>query len=45
MIRFLGDPEGKAVWYSAVGVSLYVTGMMTAAVALGSLTPLATPFG
>ncbi|MBC2771942.1 chlorophyll synthase ChlG [Rhizobium sp. AQ_MP] len=41
MIRFLRDPEGKAVWYSAVGVGLYVTGMMAAAVALGSL-PLPT---
>lgn len=39
MIRFLRDPEGKAVWYSAVGVGLYVTGMMAAAVALGSLPP------
>ncbi|WP_307368863.1 chlorophyll synthase ChlG [Peteryoungia aggregata] len=37
MIRFLRDPEGKAVWYSAVGVGLYVSGMMAAAVALGSL--------
>jgi chlorophyll synthase len=39
MIRFLRDPEGKAVWYSAVGVGLYVTGMMAAAVALGALPP------
>jgi chlorophyll/bacteriochlorophyll a synthase len=38
MLRFLRDPEGKAVWYSAVGVGLYVTGMMSAAVALGSLS-------
>jgi chlorophyll/bacteriochlorophyll a synthase len=37
MIRFLRDPEGKAVWYSAVGVGLYVSGMMAAAVALGSI--------
>ena len=41
MIRFLRDPEGKAVWYSAVGVGLYVSGMMAAAVALGSL-PVST---
>lgn len=40
MIRFLRDPEGRAVWYSAVGVGLYVSGMMAAAVALGSLPPL-----
>lgn len=38
MLRFLRDPEGKAVWYSAVGVGLYVTGMMSAAVSLGSLS-------
>lgn len=40
MIRFLRDPEGRAVWYSAVGVGLFVSGMMAAAVALGSLRPL-----
>jgi chlorophyll synthase len=40
MIRFLRDPEGRAVWYSAVGVGLFVSGMMAAAVALGSLPPL-----
>lgn len=34
MVRFLNDPEGRAVWYSAVGVGLYVSGMMVAAVAL-----------
>ena len=44
MIRFLRDPEGKAVWYSAVGVGLYVSGMMAAAVALGSL-PLPSGVG
>lgn len=38
MLRFLRDPEGKAVWYSAIGVGLYVSGMMAAAVALGSLS-------
>lgn len=41
MLRFLRDPEGRAVWYSAVGVGLYVSGMMAAAIALRS-TPLAT---
>jgi len=45
MIRFLRDPEGKAVWYSAVGVGLYVTGMMAAAVALGALPPSTTALG
>lgn len=41
MLRFLRDPEGRAVWYSAVGVGLYVSGMMAAAIALRSI-PLAT---
>lgn len=45
MIRFLRDPEGKAVWYSAVGVGLYVSGMMAAAVALGSLPLVTTSAG
>ncbi|MBJ7414123.1 MAG: chlorophyll synthase ChlG [Niveispirillum sp.] len=41
MRRFLGDPVGRAVWYSAVGVGLYVTGMMVAAFGLrhAVLTP------
>lgn len=34
MRRFLGDPVGRAVWYSAVGVGLYVTGMMVTAFGL-----------
>lgn len=34
MLRFLVDPKGRAVWYSAFGVALYVSGMMAAAVAL-----------
>jgi chlorophyll synthase len=37
MLRFLNDPERRAVWYSAVGVGLYVSGMMAAAVALRHL--------
>jgi chlorophyll synthase len=37
MVRFLGDPERLAVWYSAVGVGLYVSGMMAAALALRGL--------
>lgn len=36
MKRFLDDPLGRAVWFSAVGVSLYVLGMMAAAAALGA---------
>lgn len=38
MIRFLRDPEGRAVWYSAVGVGLYVSGMMACAICLGSIS-------
>jgi chlorophyll synthase len=34
MVRFLADPKGRAVWYSAFGVALYVSGMMAAAIAL-----------
>lgn len=34
MRRFLRDPVGRAVWYSSVGVGLYVTGMMVAAFGL-----------
>lgn len=38
MLRFLRDPQGRAVWYSAVGVGLYVIGMMAAAIALRAPT-------
>ncbi len=38
MIRFLRDPTGKALWYSAVGVPLFVAGMMVSAFAVRSLT-------
>eukprot|EP01032_Pedospumella_encystans_P005909 gene5909-biopygen5109 len=44
MVRFLRDPEGRAVWYSAVGVGLYVSGMMAAAIALRA-SPLAVMAG
>lgn len=37
MRRFLRDPVGRAVWYSSVGVGLYVTGMMIAAFGLRNL--------
>ncbi len=32
--RLVADPKGKAIWYSALGVGLFVTGMMIAAFAL-----------
>ena len=32
--RFLGDPVKHAVWFSGLGVALYVLGMLTAACAL-----------
>jgi chlorophyll synthase len=31
------DPKGKAPWYNATGVSLYVTGMMITAFAVRTL--------
>lgn len=34
MRRFLRDPVGLAIWYSSVGVGLYVMGMMLAAFGL-----------
>ncbi|MET1414795.1 chlorophyll synthase ChlG [Roseibium sp. HPY-6] len=37
MIRFVRDPIRLAVWYSAIGVGLYVTGMMITAFGLRSL--------
>ncbi|MEM1272525.1 MAG: chlorophyll synthase ChlG [Pseudomonadota bacterium] len=33
----LRDPKGRAPWYNGTGVTLYVLGMMVAAVALGGL--------
>jgi len=39
MVRFLGDPVGRALWLSAIGVSVYVTGMMISAFAVRSLAP------
>ena len=43
MIRFLRDPVRLAVWYSAIGVGLYVLGMLAAAFALSGLTTAVTP--
>lgn len=37
MVRFVRDPVRFAVWYSAIGVGLYVTGMMISAFGLRSL--------
>lgn len=37
MAVMMRDPKGKAPWYNAVGVSLYVSGMMVAAFALRGL--------
>jgi chlorophyll synthase len=35
MPRLVADPAGRAPWYGATGVSLYVTGMLAAALGLG----------
>ena len=37
MTRFLRDPVNFAIWYSAIGVGLYVSGMMITAFALRAL--------
>lgn len=37
MTRLISDPVKNAVWYSAIGVSLYVSGMMVTAVALKNI--------
>ncbi len=37
MARFLKDPRGRATWYSAWGVSLYVSGMLISAFAIRGL--------
>ena len=37
MPRLLSDPQRFAPWYNGVGVTLYVLGMLTAALALRSL--------
>ncbi len=34
LVRLLKDPVGQAVWYSAIGVGLYVSGMLVTAFAL-----------
>ena len=37
MVRFLGNPVRFATWYSALGVSLYVSGMLASAIAVRGL--------
>jgi chlorophyll synthase len=37
MRRFVAEPAALATWYSAVGVPVYVTGMMVSAIALRAL--------
>lgn len=37
MRRFLADPVARAVWYSGLGVTLYVAGMLVSAFALRGL--------
>lgn len=37
MPRLIADPRGRAPWYNATGVTLYVSGMMISAFALRSL--------
>lgn len=34
MRPLLGDPRGKAIWYSSTGVTLYVLGMLVSALAI-----------
>ncbi|MBP8289986.1 MAG: chlorophyll synthase ChlG [Chromatiaceae bacterium] len=38
MIRFLRNPREQATWFSAMGVSVYVTGMLISAFALREMT-------
>jgi chlorophyll synthase len=37
MKTLLADPKGKAPWYNATGIAMYVSGMMVAAVAIRTL--------
>jgi chlorophyll synthase len=39
MIRFLRNPLQQATWFSAMGVSVYVTGMLVSAFALRGVLP------
>jgi len=40
MFRFAADPVRRAVWYSSVGVGLYVSGMMIAAFGMRTLASI-----
>ena len=40
MATLLADPKGKAPWYNATGIAMYVSGMMITAFALRSLGAL-----
>jgi chlorophyll synthase len=42
MLRLLDDPRGRAPWYNATGVSLYVLGMLASAHALRTLSGAGT---
>jgi chlorophyll/bacteriochlorophyll a synthase len=37
MTRLVSDPKGRAPWYGATGVSLYVFGMLASAIGVGGL--------
>ncbi len=37
MTRLLADPKGRAPWYGATGISLYVLGMLASAIGIGTL--------
>jgi chlorophyll/bacteriochlorophyll a synthase len=37
MRRFVADPVGRAVWFSGLGVTLYVAGMLVSAFAISSI--------
>jgi chlorophyll synthase len=39
MIRFLRSPRERATWFSGLGVSVYVIGMMVSAFAVRGLQP------
>ena len=40
MVTLLKDPKGKAPWYNATGIAMYVSGMMITATALRSMQVL-----
>jgi chlorophyll synthase len=39
MVRFLQDPVATATWLSALGVTVYVSGMMVSAFAVRAAIP------